>query len=200
MANQYPTGLAGWLYMTAAEYASGTHNSSTKYTVRDAENNIREYLGDIEITSEEGSAWVTMTVYQTDMQVLQDVISSINDRVNDLETWKSQTVTPWMNAMQKRMDDVEKFEDTIVSEFAPIKEFIDEFDYEAFKTWKENVSKAFPDIYQRINENTATIAELKARIIALETALAGHKFWDGTQAEYDALSTVDSKTQYMIVG
>ena len=38
------------------------------------------------------------------------------------------------------------------------------------------------------------------RIEAIEAALNGHKFWHGTQAQYDALTEYDANTEYMITG
>lgn len=111
MAN-YPTGLNGWVYMSKTEYNSITHDENTKYTVRDG-NSVTEYLGDVMIVSEEGDSWVTMAVFEEQMDVVQDVIDNINDRVVALENWKTNTVTPAINAINTKIAGIESWKEDV---------------------------------------------------------------------------------------
>lgn len=112
MPAQYPTGLNGWLYMSRAQYNAITPDAYTKYTVKDGDE-VHEYLGDVEITAEDGSAWVTMAYYEVDQQAVHDVIDSIYDDVEDLKSWRTVTIAPWKEDITDRVEELEAWKLTV---------------------------------------------------------------------------------------
>lgn len=112
MPAQYPTGLNGWLYMSRAQYNAITPDAYTKYTVKDGDE-VHEYLGDVEITAEDGSTWVTMAYYEVDQQAVHDVIDSIYDDVEDLKSWRTVTIAPWKTDITSRVEALETWKLTV---------------------------------------------------------------------------------------
>lgn len=150
MAN-YPTGLNGWLYMTQTEYNGITHDANTKYTVRNG-NSVTEYLGDVMIVSEEGDSWVTMAKYLIDQQAMQDVITAINDRVTALETWKTSTVTPFINDITGRVAALESADATVTGRIS------------AIETWQVSANailEALQATVSALQANAVTSADIR---------------------------------------
>lgn len=108
MPNQYPTGLNGWLFMSRAQYNAITPDAYTKYTVKDGDE-VHEYLGDVEITAEDGTAWVTKAFYDVDQQAVRDVIEAIYDDVEELKTWRTETIAPWKADITDRVTALETY-------------------------------------------------------------------------------------------
>ena len=152
MPAQYPTGLNGWLYMSRAQYNAITPDAYTKYTVKDGDE-VHEYLGDVEITAEDGTTWVTMAYYEVDQQAVHDVIDSIYDDVEDLKSWRTVTIAPWKTDITSRVEALESWYADVADDVADMAEFMDEFNIDELTTWKASVNASL----QSINTAIASI-------------------------------------------
>lgn len=153
MPNQYPTGLNGWLYMSRSQYNAITPDAYTKYTVKDGDE-VHEYLGDVEITAEDGTAWVTKAFYDVDQQAVRDVIESIYDDVEELKTWRTVTIAPWKADITDRVTALETWK--II-----VDDFMENLDIESFNTWKANVDTALETISSSITAINTALASLQ---------------------------------------
>lgn len=163
MAN-YPTGLNGWVYMSKTEYNSITHDENTKYTVRDG-NSVTEYLGDVMIVSEEGDSWVTMAVFEEQMDIVQDIIDNVNDRVVALENWKTNTVTPAINAINTKIAGIESWKEDVNSDISEMKQFIASFDISEFNQWKSSVNASLTRLESAIESIQSSLSYLQSNAV-----------------------------------
>lgn len=153
MAN-YPTGLNGWLYMSQTEYNNTTHDSNTKYTVKNGDT-VTEYLGDVMIVSEEGDSWVTMLLYETEKAIMTETITGIADRVTALETWKSGINTD-LSEIETSLTALESWKQTADSEISTCESYIS-----TLNSWKTQISSV-------ISQLQSAVALLQATAVTSE--------------------------------
>lgn len=156
MPAQYPTGLNGWLYMSRAQYNAITPDAYTKYTVKDGDE-VHEYLGDVEITAEDGSTWVTMAYYEVDQQAVHDVIDSIYDDVEDLKSWRTVTIAPWKADINTwKTSTVDPFISDIGDRVTALESTIDAIDLSDLDgsdptSWKSTVNSAITALQSAVS-------------------------------------------------